>query len=168
MANLDPRFDPLALARAGVIPNVDWRQQLAQGAAPVQGVQDVAGANAAAQAQAMQSAAAAAAAAAGGIQNQKDDELASAVLALNGQSPRQAALQRQVKMADAMRARGSALNTGSVGGAAPNWAGALANLVGAYKGRQLDEQADASAGALADEQANAARKYFNALRAARS
>src|SRR5262245_29655106 len=124
---LDPRLDP---ALAAMPRQVNWNLAQAPGAAALwyaPPAPDLAKENREAAAADAQSAAAAKAAA-GGIQNQKDEDLASAVLALQGQSPKQAALMRQVKAADAIRQRGAALNTGSVNGSAPNWAGALAEV----------------------------------------
>jgi hypothetical protein len=162
---LHPRYDPLAGTRP-VQP--DWSTLSALSMrTPVVLINppDIAAANAQANAQAAQTAAATAAAA-GGIQNQKDDDLVSAMLALQGQSPKQAALERQVKLADAIRNRGASLNTGSVNGAAPNWAGALADVVGAYKSGQMDKASQAGADALAGETRSAAQRYFDALRGA--
>lgn len=156
------QWDPLAGTRP---QQVNWGQTPGATAMPVQNPwsapapQDVASANAAAQAQQDQ-AAAAAKAAAGGIQAQKMDEASDAMANRYRLAPQADAIQRQFQTADAIRNMGAAQNTGSRYGAAPNWAGALANVVGAYKGKQMQDAAQASANALGGQYADIASQYF--------
>jgi hypothetical protein len=159
-------FDPLAGTRA-VQPN--WGMlQAPPGAMPMQNAwsapppPDVAAANQAAQTQqAAQMASAAQAAAAGGIQNQKDEEAVDAMAQQRYKLPTEKAkIARQFKTADAIRGLGQSLNTGSVNGGAPNWAGGIANVVGAYLGKKQQDQADAAAAALGGTEAGLASQYY--------
>ena len=160
---IDPRYDPLAGSRP-VQPNWNLAQIpgiAAQWFAPPP--PDVAAQNKAAQAADAQTAAAQAAAAAaakGGIQNQKDEEVADAMASRQKLAPEDERIKRQLKTADAIRNYGHSLNTGSVGGAAPNWAGALADVVGAYMGGRQQKAADAAAAELGGKYADIAGQYF--------
>lgn len=155
MPALDPRFSGLA-QQQGLIPNVDWRSALMpQGPQQVNQfgqTPDIAAQNQTSMAQQ---------AAMAGVQNQKDEEAVDALAEQKYKLPAEKAkLARQFKTANAIRNLGSSLNTGSTGGAAPNWAGAIANVVGAYQGRKQDEAADAAAAALGGREADLASLYF--------
>lgn len=155
----DPATDP-------TIPRqVDWSQL--PGGMPMQNAwaapppPDVATANQTAQtAQADQMAAAAQRAAAGGIQAQKMDEAAEAMAGRYRLAPESEKIQKQFKTADAIRGLGQSLNTGSVNGGAPNWAGGIANVVGAYLGKKQQDEASAAAQALGGRYGDIASQYF--------
>lgn len=104
-----------------------------------------------------------------------DPQLVQAVLALQGQSPQQAQLQRQLARAEALRgaapAAGKQATTKTKFGefvAPPNYLGAIAGAMGAYKADQLESQAAATGASLADQRKTAAQTYFDALRKTRS
>jgi hypothetical protein len=157
---LNPMNDPYLQALQGRIANVDWTgAPKAPMVGPVQAAPDVAAA--AAQADAIRAQTAAAqAAAAGGIANQKEAEAVDAMASRETLKPKKAAIDRALKQADAIRDYGQSLNTGSVGGAAPNWAGALANVAGAYVGGKKQKQAEADALALGERSSDIAKLYF--------
>jgi hypothetical protein len=160
----DPNMgaDPLAGTRA-VQPNWNLAQIpgiAAQWFAPPP--PDVAAQNQQATAAEAQTAAAQAAAR-GGIQNQKDEEVADAMEGRYKLAPKAAAIQRQLKTADAIRGYGHSLNTGSTNGGAPNWAGALADVVGGYMGRKERKAAEADAEVLGGQEGSIARKYFDSF-----
>jgi hypothetical protein len=124
---------------------------------------DVAAQNRAAMAADAQTAAATAAAAAaakGGIQNQKDEEAIDAMASRHKLAPEDERIQRQLKTADALRSYGHSLNTGSVGGAAPNWAGALADIAGGYLSGKERKEAEAAAATQGGKYADIAAQYF--------
>lgn len=160
---IDPRFDPLAGSRP-VQPNWNLAQipgMAAQWFAPPP--PDVAAQNRAATAADAQTAAASAAAAKaamGGIQNQKDEEAIDAMASRHKLAPEDARIQRSLKQADAIRNYGHSLNTGSVGGAAPNWAGALADIAGGYLSKKQTKEADAAAATQGEKYAGIAAQYF--------
>lgn len=162
MATLDPRFDPLAQAQQGVIPQVNWAAD-AQGA-PVQPVQFGQGQGA----PDMASQLAAAQAVQGAMANQQaqagqlPQDVIDAMTERYALDPKAAKIKKQFATADAIRGMGSDLNTGSTRGGAPNWAGALANIVGAWKGQQMQDEAQTGADALGLRQGEIARKYFGA------
>ncbi len=91
-----------------------------------------------------------------------DPALVQAVLTLQGQSPQQAAMQRQLARADALRKAGPSMAQG-VGGM-PNYLGAIAEGVAAYKANQLDKETAATGETLGTQRQSAARTYFDALR----
>lgn len=95
------------------------------------------------------------------VQNQKNDEAATALGELKYGSPaKAAAIQRQFGTANAIRNLGASLNTGSQYGGAPNWAGALANVAGAYLGKKQQDEATAAAQALGSRNADLASLYY--------
>src|SRR4030095_3121111 len=98
----------------------------------------------------------------GGVQNQKDEEALDAMSRRYELAPKSEKIKRQFQTADTIRRLGSSLNTGSVGGGAPNWAGALANIAGAYMGKRQADEAQAGAAALGADERDIARAYFGA------
>ena len=60
-----------------------------------------------------------------------------------------------MKLADAMRATGAAQNRSFSPINTPNWAGALANVAGAYFGRKADDAAEAGATSMDDQRKKA-------------
>jgi hypothetical protein len=161
---LDPRFmpDPLAGTRP-VQPNWNLAQipgMAAQWFAPPP--PDIAAANRAATT-ADAEAAAAAKAAAGGIQNQQDEEVVDAMASRYKLAPEDERIQRQFKTADSIRNYGRSLNTGSVNGAAPNWAGALADIAGGYLSSKERKAAEAAAAALGERYADIGAKNYRGV-----
>lgn len=96
-----------------------------------------------------------------------DPATIQALLGLNSQQGQQAKIARQLQMAQAMRAQGQAgmkqqtFGNGQV--AAPNWAGAIANVYAAKKAGDVEKQADADTSALSKDREGALRRYFEAL-----
>lgn len=157
---IDPRLDPLAGSRP-VQPNWNLAQIpgiASQWFAPP--APDLAKDNREADQAAAATAAAAAAAAKGGIQNQKDEEDIEAMGNRYKLAPKGEAISRQLKTADSLRNYGHSLNTGSVGGGAPNWAGALADAMGGYMAGKERKAADAAALALGDQYSDIAKTHF--------
>ena len=89
-------------------------------------------------------------------------EVVDAMASRETLKPKAAQIKRQLATADALRKMGSDLNTGSVNGGAPNWAGALANVAGSYMSRKEREKAEERETALGGEEASVAKKYFGA------
>ena len=158
MAN--PQYNPnlgMPAAPPGAPQQVNWGssvmpQQNAWMGAAVPPPPDVAAANQAAAALAAQQ----------GIAAQKQDEALDALSRRYELAPKQAAIDKQLKTADAIRNMGSNLNTGSTNGGAPNWAGAIANVVGAYQGKKQQDAAQADAAKLGTSYRDIARLYFGA------
>ncbi len=146
MANFDnsiPGMPPLGGQMPGGQQIPPWLQQFlaqqqGQGGDPTQAGPTNLGA--AAQ-QAAQGGIAAQQAAQGPQPGQVDPNAANAILGLNSQRGEQAKIAQQMKLADAMRASGAAQNRSTSPINTPNWAGALANVAGAYFGRKQDEGA---------------------------
>lgn len=98
---------------------------------------------------------------------QIDPALIQQVLALNSQGGQQAQIQRQLQMAQALRAQGlkgqqqATYGNGNV--AAPNWAGAIANVLAARKAGQMETKADADTQQLSTDRQDALKRYFQAL-----
>ena len=164
---MGPQYDP-RFAGGGFNPTMpvqpNWNLAMAPGAAAqwfAPPPPDVAKQNREAMAADAESAAAAKAAAAG-IQNQKDEELTDAMSNRYRLAPEDERIRRQLKTADSIRALGHSLNTGSVNGSAPNWAGALADVAGGYLAGKERRAAEASAKELGGQYADIASKYFGA------
>jgi hypothetical protein len=98
-------------------------------------------------------------------------EVVQAILALQQQPQQQAAIDRQMKQAQAMRgqfapdsptgvmgARGGSLAVG-----APNYLGAIGQVLSAYKAGKLEDDADVRSKNLGVQKTDAMRRYFESL-----
>lgn len=98
-------------------------------------------------------------------------ELVQAILSLQQQPQQQAAIDRQMKQAQmlrsqfapdsptgAMGARGGSLAVG-----APNYLGAIGQVLGAYKAGKLEDDADVRSRNLGVQKTDAMRRYFESL-----
>lgn len=94
-------------------------------------------------------------------------EVAQALLALNQQQSQQAKLERQMQMAQTLRAQslGGAKATSPGGGrvGAPNWAGTLANVYAAKKAGDMERENDTRSSNMDTQRQDALRRYFEAL-----
>jgi hypothetical protein len=100
-------------------------------------------------------------------QSQVTPELVRAMLAMQQEQSDQAKIDRQMKMANALRAQGMApVQSTSPGGGrvgAPNWAQAIANVMAARKGTQMADEQSASQMNVDNARIGAMRQYFDAL-----
>ncbi len=101
---------------------------------------------------------------------QLDPSMVDAVMGLQGQGTQRAGLERQYKLADALRANSSKQLEGrsipsSTGGmyVAPNWAQGLASVAGNVMADRQMNRADERGAALDKERQGAQRGYFDAL-----
>lgn len=96
-----------------------------------------------------------------------DPGTVQAMLGLQGQAPAAASIQRQLTQAQAMRAQGqqglkqATFGNGQV--AAPNWAGAIANVYAQKKAGDMEKQAEGKSEALGTARQDALRRYFENL-----
>lgn len=101
---------------------------------------------------------------------QLDPAMVDQILALQGQAGQRAGLDRQYKLADALRADSKAqlqakTIPSSTGGMviAPNWAQGLTSVAGNVMADRRAAAADAAGGALDTQRQSAQRGYFDAL-----
>lgn len=106
----------------------------------------------------------------GGMGGQLDPSMVNAVMGLQGQGTQRAQLDRQYKLADALRAGSSKMLEGrqipsSTGGmyVGPNWASGLASVAGNVMADRNTRAADERGSALDKERQAAQRSYFDAL-----
>lgn len=92
-----------------------------------------------------------------------DPQLMQHVLALNAQQPKQQQIQRQLALANQLRASGPDMSKSQSSISTPNYMGAIAQALAGYKANQLDKQAQTSADALAQERIGAYQKYMQGM-----
>ena len=98
---------------------------------------------------------------------QVSPEVVQAMLALQQNQAAQQQIARQQKQAEALRQYGQSgveatrPSKNYVG--APNWAQALANVYAGYKGKRMQEEADAEGERLAQQRQAALMRYFQEL-----
>lgn len=104
--------------------------------------------------------------AAGGMQPQSqiDPAIAAQILALNRTSVDQAKVNRQMKMADALRGAAPGMMESRSPIQTPNWAGALAGLAGGLKARQLEGEAESGLKKIAGAREDAYSALIDQLR----
>lgn len=106
-----------------------------------------------------------------GAGGQIDPQTVQAILAMQQQGTQQSAIDRQMKQAQALRGQFSPDSATGVMGArggnlavgAPNYLGALGQVLAAYKSGQLEDDASVKQKNLGVEKTDAMRRYFEAL-----
>lgn len=92
---------------------------------------------------------------------QLSPETIQAIMNLQQNQADQAKVQKQMKMADALRSQSQSGVQSSSKINTPNWAQALANVYAGYKGKQTEQEAAAKQDALTAERMQSLRKYFD-------
>lgn len=107
----------------------------------------------------------------GQMNGQLDPQTVQAILQLQQQGPQQAAITKQMQQAQALRGQFAPESPTGVMGAqggnlrvgAPNYLGAVGQLLAAYKANQMDDDASVKQKNLGVEKNDAMRRYYEAL-----